>query len=81
MTAGKSDTPAFTINEAHENYISCIGVSPDGAALCTGSWDYNLKVSFDSTHLPFVCNTALISRILFNSFTGLGISRVTTESL
>ena len=29
----------------HENRVSCLGVSPDGTALCTGSWDFNLKVS------------------------------------
>jgi len=28
----------------HENRVSCLGVSPDGTALCTGSWDFNLKV-------------------------------------
>lgn len=44
LSAGKTDAPAFTFNDAHENYVSCLGVSPDGAALCTGSWDCNLKV-------------------------------------
>lgn len=29
----------------HENRVSCLGVSADGAALCTGSWDSLLKVS------------------------------------
>ncbi|CAC5406518.1 guanine nucleotide-binding protein subunit beta-5-like [Mytilus californianus] len=29
---------------AHENRVSCLGVSPDGTALCTGSWDYTLKI-------------------------------------
>jgi len=29
---------------SHENRVSCLGVSPDGTALCTGSWDFNLKV-------------------------------------
>lgn len=28
----------------HENRISCLGVSGDGIALCTGSWDSLLKV-------------------------------------
>jgi guanine nucleotide-binding protein G(I)/G(S)/G(T) subunit beta-1 len=36
--------PAFTINQAHDGHVSCIGVSPDGNALCTGSWDFVLKV-------------------------------------
>lgn len=30
--------------QGHENRISCIGVSSDGTALCTGSWDSTLKV-------------------------------------
>jgi len=44
LTAGKTDGPVFTFNDAHEYYVSCLGVSPDGSALCTGSWDCNLKV-------------------------------------
>ncbi|KAI7863164.1 guanine nucleotide-binding protein subunit beta [Spinellus fusiger] len=28
----------------HSNRISCIGVSSDGMALCTGSWDATLKI-------------------------------------
>lgn len=28
----------------HENHVSCLGVSDDGQALCTGSWDTTLKV-------------------------------------
>jgi len=28
----------------HENRVSCLGVSIDGMALCTGSWDSTLKV-------------------------------------
>ncbi|KAI5453659.1 G protein subunit beta [Naganishia albida] len=28
----------------HENRVSCLGVSADGMALCTGSWDSVLKV-------------------------------------
>jgi guanine nucleotide-binding protein G(I)/G(S)/G(T) subunit beta-1 len=31
---------------AHENRVSCLGVSSDGNALCTGSWDGMLKVLF-----------------------------------
>lgn len=30
--------------EGHENRVSCLGVSSDGMALCTGSWDSNLKI-------------------------------------
>lgn len=29
----------------HENRVSCLGVSTDGMALCTGSWDSTLRVS------------------------------------
>eukprot|EP01029_Cantina_marsupialis_P030972 TRINITY_DN8674_c0_g1_i1.p1 TRINITY_DN8674_c0_g1~~TRINITY_DN8674_c0_g1_i1.p1 ORF type:complete len:347 (+),score=95.33 TRINITY_DN8674_c0_g1_i1:63-1103(+) len=28
----------------HEQRVSCLGVNPDGTALCTGSWDTFLKV-------------------------------------
>lgn len=28
----------------HENRVSCLGISNDGMALCTGSWDNSLKV-------------------------------------
>lgn len=28
----------------HENRVSCLGVSDDGMALCTGSWDSTLKI-------------------------------------
>jgi len=28
----------------HDNRVSCLGVSPDGKALCTGSWDTLLKI-------------------------------------
>lgn len=30
--------------QGHENRVSCLGVSPSGEALCTGSWDTTLKV-------------------------------------
>jgi len=29
---------------AHDNRVSCLGVSSDGMALCTGSWDSMLKI-------------------------------------
>ncbi|GAA6094372.1 guanine nucleotide-binding protein G(I)/G(S)/G(T) subunit beta-3a [Tachysurus ichikawai] len=28
----------------HDNRVSCLGVTPDGMALCTGSWDSFLKI-------------------------------------
>lgn len=31
-------------NIAHDNRISCLGVNKEGSALCTGSWDFFLKV-------------------------------------
>jgi WD40 repeat protein len=33
----------------HENRVSCLGVSIDGMALCTGSWDSTLRVSRSSS--------------------------------
>jgi guanine nucleotide-binding protein G(I)/G(S)/G(T) subunit beta-1 len=30
----------------HENRVSCLGVSIDGMALCTGSWDSTLRVFY-----------------------------------
>jgi len=30
--------------QGHDNRVSCLGVSSDGMALCTGSWDSLLKV-------------------------------------
>jgi guanine nucleotide-binding protein G(I)/G(S)/G(T) subunit beta-1 len=37
-------TPTFTMNQAHDGHVSCVGIAPDGNALCTGSWDFVLKV-------------------------------------
>ncbi|CAL9180883.1 unnamed protein product, partial [Musa hybrid cultivar] len=39
------------LQNSHEGRISCLGLSADGSALCTGSWDKNLKVSFPSSTL------------------------------
>lgn len=36
----------------HDNRVSCLGVSSDGMALCTGSWDTYLKVSFVEHEYP-----------------------------
>eukprot|EP01097_Dermamoeba_algensis_P012114 TRINITY_DN97_c0_g1_i2.p2 TRINITY_DN97_c0_g1~~TRINITY_DN97_c0_g1_i2.p2 ORF type:complete len:137 (+),score=27.39 TRINITY_DN97_c0_g1_i2:749-1159(+) len=30
--------------QGHDNRVSCLGVSSDGTALCTGSWDNLLKI-------------------------------------
>ncbi|KAL3843462.1 hypothetical protein ACJIZ3_000865 [Penstemon smallii] len=33
-----------SLQNSHDGRISCLGLSADGSALCTGSWDANLKV-------------------------------------
>ncbi|XP_021830078.1 guanine nucleotide-binding protein subunit beta [Prunus avium] len=33
-----------SLQNSHEAQISCLGLSADGSALCTGSWDTNLKI-------------------------------------
>lgn len=38
----------------HENRVSCLGVSSDGMALCTGSWDSTLKVSLQLQDVEYV---------------------------
>jgi len=32
------------ILNGHDNRVSCLGVSGNGNALCTGSWDSTLKI-------------------------------------
>ncbi|RZR90217.1 hypothetical protein BHM03_00018064 [Ensete ventricosum] len=39
------------LQNSHEGRISCLGLSSDGSALCTGSWDKNLKVHFPCSAL------------------------------
>mmetsp|Transcript_24886 Transcript_24886/g.44965 ORF Transcript_24886/g.44965 Transcript_24886/m.44965 type:complete len:346 (-) Transcript_24886:289-1326(-) len=34
----------FALQGPHENRVSCLGVNGKGDALCTGSWDTNLKI-------------------------------------
>lgn len=41
---GATKDPAYVLSNAHEEHVSCVGVSPTGEALCTGSWDFNLKI-------------------------------------
>lgn len=41
-----------SLHNSHEARISCLGLSADGSALCSGSWDTNLKVSL---HLDLAC--------------------------
>lgn len=40
---GSTDKHAYQL-QGHENRVSCLGVSPSGDALCTGSWDTLLKI-------------------------------------
>lgn len=35
---------AFTLQQAHDQHVSCVGVSPGGEAFCTGSWDNLVKI-------------------------------------
>lgn len=55
----------------HENRVSCLGVSADGMALCTGSWDSTLKVCIDE----------LMASCLLHLYTFLGLGIVTRPSL
>jgi WD40 repeat protein len=50
----------------HENRVSCLGVSIDGMALCTGSWDSTLRVNI---HLFRFVGAKSLKR----SLTGLGM--------
>nr|GEX13379.1 guanine nucleotide-binding protein subunit beta-2 [Tanacetum cinerariifolium] len=33
-----------TLQNSHDARVSCLGLSADGSALCTGSWDSSLKI-------------------------------------
>lgn len=39
-----STEPAYILKDCHMQPVSCVGVSPTGDALCTGSWDTVLKI-------------------------------------
>ncbi|KAG8062045.1 hypothetical protein GUJ93_ZPchr0003g17243 [Zizania palustris] len=43
-----------TLQNSHEGRISCLGLSSDGSALCTGSYDKNLKIWAFSGHRKIV---------------------------
>lgn len=43
-TLSAGEDHAFELPSPHENRVSCLGVNPNGDALCTGSWDTYLKV-------------------------------------
>ncbi|KAL7007741.1 G protein subunit beta [Cystobasidiomycetes sp. EMM_F5] len=38
----------------HDNRVSCLGVSSDGMALCTGSWDSTLKCSRSYSNVSYL---------------------------
>jgi guanine nucleotide-binding protein G(I)/G(S)/G(T) subunit beta-1 len=40
---GPTDKHVYQL-QGHENRVSCLGVAPNGEALCTGSWDTMLKI-------------------------------------
>lgn len=46
----------------HENRVSCLGVSIDGMALCTGSWDSTLRVCLIFPSKFRDCHAHYISR-------------------
>jgi len=41
---GATKDPAYVLSNAHEEYVSSVKMSPSGEGLCTGSWDFNLKI-------------------------------------
>lgn len=44
LLSEKTTVPVYKLKDAHERQVSCVGVAPNGDALCTGSWDANLKI-------------------------------------
>lgn len=64
----------------HENRVSCLGVSPDGNALCTGSWDSVLKVSLASrcaieSLLTLAARTGLVMSVVMHQMSrGNGVT-------
>lgn len=58
------------ILSAHENRVSCLGVSGDGVALCTGSWDASLKVILE---IVFRCSH-FHNRLTFSIVQGVGLN-------
>ena len=50
---------------SHENRVSCLGVSSDGMALCTGSWDSTLKVNVSNPRFGLNCKKC--KRILYKT--------------
>lgn len=55
--------------KGHENRVSCLGVSPDGMALCTGSWDKLLRVR-SAIYSTLLCFAS--ARLFFFFFVACG---------
>lgn len=43
-TLSDGESNCFQFQQPHDNRVSCLGVNPNGDALCTGSWDTFLKI-------------------------------------
>lgn len=43
-TLSQRSSPVFILASAHDRHVSCLGVSPSGSALASGSWDSLLKI-------------------------------------
>jgi guanine nucleotide-binding protein G(I)/G(S)/G(T) subunit beta-1 len=65
LSDGKSYS--FQLPTPHENRISCVGVTPKGDALCTGSWDTTLKVSLWCFFFAYSFFNIMTKLILFCS--------------
>ena len=54
----------------HENRVSCVRMSPDGTALCTGSWDTTLRVRIfdDLNHIKKKLLKKNFFLLLFQNF-------------
>ena len=59
----------------HENRVTCLKVSPDGTALSTCSWDFNLRVI--QFILKFLISNILLTKpILYSICLGVGLITV-----
>ncbi|KAL0763750.1 hypothetical protein Bca101_079901 [Brassica carinata] len=55
------------LQDSHKNRISCLGMSADGSALCTGSWDSNLKITESLKRCGISETTTYILAARFNA--------------
>jgi len=63
-TLSDSSQVAYTLQTPHENRVSCLSVNGMGDALCTGSWDTNLKVRDSLFFVRFLFTCPLLSHFL-----------------